>query len=865
MKKIKLPLILASFFAFGTINTYAQDYYRTIKDHLNATKAQSFSKPDLANFSVISTDEIGNQTAKIVKIHQTYNDLLVYGAVGTAVIDGGKVTYLTENFEKKYTVAYGKTPSISKKAAFDKIASLLSLEPSNYHILDFYAPEPADILAAKQRLVYVKTNEKLALAYEFLIEEEKSPSYWSILVDAVNGDILKKTDLNLSCNFHHDPYNHDVNHLQDEETSKFFMADSESGSKASSLLAPNNASYNVFPLPVEAPTFGSRAVVTNPYDITASPEGWHNTGTTAYTITRGNNVHAYEDRDGLNSTPGASPDGGPSRIFNFPYDAAATPVTNLDAALTNLFYINNKVHDIFYKFGFNEVNRNFQTNNFGNGGLGNDYVRAEGQDRSGWNNANFATPADGQLPRMQMYLWTGSSRHLWYNAPADAIPRTPTAGTADFGASLDDVGVTANVKLSPVLDACTALPTGSMTGFIGLVERGTCAFTVKVKNVQNAGAVAAIIYNNAGGTAVGGMTGTDNTITIPSVIIDNPEGEFIKSKLAANIPVNITLKLDVRYDGNFDNGIVIHEYGHGISNRLTGDGYTCLSANNSREQMGEGWSDFFALMLTNKPGDNASVARGIGTYAAGQPITGNGIRPARYTPDMSVNGFTYGMTNGMEYTNSQGVLVPDVHSIGFIWATILWDLHWSYAAKYGYSADVLANMTNGSSRILKIVTDALKLQPCSPDFVTGRDAILQADLLATGGQDKCMIWRAFARRGVGLNADPGVPFDINDQTEDFTLPAECPLLATSEVNASNEISIYPNPAKNEFFITFPNNTLGKATVEVYDASGKLVMSESKVSPNAKTAFSTDRLQNGVYIVKVKGLGIETSSKLIVKK
>ena len=133
-------------------------------------------------------------------------------------------------------------------------------------------------------------------------------------------------------------------------------------------------------------------------------------------------------------------------------------------------------------------------------------------------------------------------------------------------------------------------------------------------------------------------------------------------------------------DGSFDNGIVTHEYGHGISNRMTGTGYNCLNSGISKEQMGEGWSDFFALMLTNKAGDDATVARGIGTYAVGQPITGGGIRPAKYSTNLAVNGFTYGNTNGMEYNNGSAV-VPDVHSIGFVWATMLWDLHWKYVEK----------------------------------------------------------------------------------------------------------------------------------------------------------------------------------------
>jgi len=62
-----------------------------------------------------------------------------------------------------------------------------------------------------------------------------------------------------------------------------------------------------------------------------------------------------------------------------------------------------------YIYGFNEASANFQDDNQGRGGVGNDHVNAEAQDGSGTNNANFSTPADGGSGRMQMYLWTLSS------------------------------------------------------------------------------------------------------------------------------------------------------------------------------------------------------------------------------------------------------------------------------------------------------------------------------------------------------------------------------------------------------------------------------------------------------------------------
>ncbi len=864
MKKIILPVLIAVLSAMPS-TLFSQNNEKLIKDYISQNKLREYKKSDLTNFTVDNVDDSQSMNGTVVKFQQTYNGLLVYNAVGAALVKNDKIVYYTDNFIKNYDASTSNIAAISKENALNKIATELeSSEISNFSILGFFEKNGKRNKSANQRLVYTSDEqENLRLAYEYILIDPKTSNYWNILVDAHNGKIVEKNNLTLSCNFHSDAYGAEYN------AHPFVGPENKLTQNSFSFLVPDNASYNVFALPLESATFGSRSIISNPWMLNASPEGWHSDGTTHYTNTRGNNVYAYEDTNDLDA-PGLSPDGGATRNFNFPFSILGTSAANQNASITNLFYLNNRIHDVFYQFGFTESARNFQQNNFGKGGLDDDSVFAEAQDGGGVNNANFASPPDNYNPTMQMYLWSGITPVFFYNVPSVATSRLPSAGVAVYGPALTTTGVTGNVQLSSVLDGCTALPSGSLTGKIGLVERGTCAFTIKTKNLQNAGAIAAVIYNGtANGDTIGNMSGTDTTITIPSVLIGNTEGEYIKTHLTANTTVNITLKNDpsivMTPDGSFDNGIVTHEYGHGISNRLTGTGYGCLNSNQDKEQMGEGWSDFFALMLTNKPGDNASVARGVGTYVVGQPTTGGGIRPAKYSPDFTINNYTYGDTNGMQYNNGSAI-VPDVHSIGFVWATMLWDLHWKYVEKYGYSSDVTANTTNGSSRVLQLVTDALKLQVCNPTFVNGRDAILSADLATTGGADKCMIWRTFASRGLGVNASAGVKTNINDQVEDFSVPTEC-VLGTDEVKSvkANTISIYPNPARNEFFINFPSNTLGKVSVEIYDMSGKLVSSEGKISPEAKKSISTDRLTTGTYIVKVKGIGIDAASKVIVKK
>jgi extracellular elastinolytic metalloproteinase len=165
-------------------------------------------------------------------------------------------------------------------------------------------------------------------------------------------------------------------------------------------LRTNTDTYKIFP---DHPANSTQTVVNGPGSGNAqSPLGWVTNDRTI-----GNNVDAYLDRNNDNA---ADTNGRPiSTTRNFEYTAdltvEPTTVTNQMAGVTNLFYLNNVIHDKLYQHGFNEAAGNFQTNNFGLGGSGNDPVNAEAQDGGGTNNANFATPADGSRPRMQMYLW----------------------------------------------------------------------------------------------------------------------------------------------------------------------------------------------------------------------------------------------------------------------------------------------------------------------------------------------------------------------------------------------------------------------------------------------------------------------------
>jgi extracellular elastinolytic metalloproteinase len=170
------------------------------------------------------------------------------------------------------------------------------------------------------------------------------------------------------------------------------------------------ATYEVYPWGINDPTEGDRVVVEDPWSLEASPLTWISDGTTNYTTTRGNNGIAQNNPTGgstyLNNYRPDSPD----LKFEYPFSLTETnPSAYIDASVTQIFYTANKYHDLLYTLGFNEDAGNFQVSNNGAGGLGNDEVILNTQDGSGTDNANFATPPDGQRGRMRMYLFTQSN------------------------------------------------------------------------------------------------------------------------------------------------------------------------------------------------------------------------------------------------------------------------------------------------------------------------------------------------------------------------------------------------------------------------------------------------------------------------
>lgn len=183
-----------------------------------------------------------------------------------------------------------------------------------------------------------------------------------------------------------------------------------------------------YPTPVTTqPPLVSRTLVTlSALDTNASPAGWIPDGGNE---TLGNNVDAHTDWNADNIPDLPRPHGSPFRVFDFPVNLATQdPTTYSNVAVVQLFYLCNYYHDRLYELGFTEAAGNFQSNNFGRGGLGNDPVQADAQDGSGFNNANFSTPPDGSSGRMQMYIFTGPTPRRDGDLDAEVVFHEHTHG-----------------------------------------------------------------------------------------------------------------------------------------------------------------------------------------------------------------------------------------------------------------------------------------------------------------------------------------------------------------------------------------------------------------------------------------------------
>jgi Fungalysin metallopeptidase (M36)/Fungalysin/Thermolysin Propeptide Motif len=435
-------LLITTFLSIPCFIAKAQTEVAIARNYLNQNaNNEKLSTADVARMEVSSAYLSPTTGWYHIYFKQMYESIEVYNGMLSTTIKDGNVAYVASSFVPNLDnsiqqnssittqLSSGKT-QISPVQALQIAATNVNLKTSliadittqkstslvtglvNKATLQDKNLSNEDIQTKLYWLPYIdstgeKPQAKVALTYnvQFLTKDGKNK--WSTHVDAFSGKVLANHDEVIHCDFgkpDHDCASH---------TEKPFKIFPTPQTNATATVAGNT--YNVFDYPLEAPTFGSRTLVSSPYnrfapagagpDVTTN--GWHNDGTTAYTNTRGNNVWAKDDIANDNeATIGSSPSSA-TLDFDFPYSqTTGSSATNLNAAITNLFYWNNILHDVLWRYGFDEPSGNFQKDNLGRGGLGNDFVYADAQNGGGTNTANFTTPGDGINGLMQMYIWS---------------------------------------------------------------------------------------------------------------------------------------------------------------------------------------------------------------------------------------------------------------------------------------------------------------------------------------------------------------------------------------------------------------------------------------------------------------------------
>lgn len=505
------------------------------------------------------------------------------------------------------------------------------------------------------------------------------------------------------------------------------------------------------------PTFVPPGTVSMEGFNTSTPSGLADPWLPAGAIeTLGNNVDAYADLvspDGFTEGQDLRANTTATNVFDYVYDTAALPNASqgqIKAAVTQLFYTVNWLHDYFYDSGFHEAAGNGQDDNYGRGGVAGDRVHAQAQDYTGRNNANMRTPLDGTSPRMQMYVWDGKTLadRLEANGSSYEFVR------ARFGARY--YNVTANLVLADdgtdqVNDGCTAI-TNSVAGAIALMDRGNCDFAVKAKNAETAGALGVIIANHIAGDPppLMGHSNPPITVVVPSLAITYEDGQTLRNALLGG-PVSVTMERTkaTDRDGTIDNGIVAHEWGHYMHHRLTECGTAQCAAQS------EGWGDFIALHMIIRKGDDYAGAYAVAGYATS--VLGDssyyGIRRVPYSVDTRYNALTFRhVVDGEVLPESHPVQATsspnsEIHNAGEIWTTILLE---GYVAllEQSQGQTPVYSFEEAKRRMANYIVAGMQLAPVDPTFNEQLDAILAA-AYARDVSDYNLLTAAFARRGAG--------------------------------------------------------------------------------------------------------------------
>ena len=610
---------------------------------------------------------------------------------------------------------------------------------------------------ARARAVWWPDGGALVPAWEIEVfaapDDESATSAWAYVVRATDGAVVRRRSLTA------DSFTYRV------------WAD------ATSYLPADNPYEDVSPHPagtpdglspaLEAPVLVTVDGLNDP--DTGGPDPWLDA---AATETSGNNADAYSDNDGADGYTAGDFRATLTDVgtFDRTYDTTLGPTASDEqamASITQAFYVVNWLHDLYWDAGFTETAGNAQRDNYGRGGEEGDALLIELQDNAdngSRDNANMSTPADGDAPRMQVYVWSGRSESALTVDPLGDL----AFGLAVFGPS--DFDITAEVAVGGSADGsalgCAPI-TDDVAGRIVLLDRGTCTFLTKVASAEAAGAVGVLVANTSGGDAF--EPGGSGAAGVPVVGISEADGAAIRAALASGaVAATLYAASFPEVDGGLDNTVLAHEWGHYLHMRLSSCGETQCGG------ISEGWGDFVALHLVLRDGDDLTGAYPVGSYAyqaGGVDTAYYGIRRAPYAVDTALNALSFRHISDGEplpttHPLSAGGSNSEVHNAGEIWAVALLE---GYVALQD-ARDATETFEDIQARTAEIVVAGIALAPPDHTFLEARDALLAA-AAAIDPADAATLAQAFADRGMGSCAT-GPASDSADLTgvvEDFAL------------------------------------------------------------------------------------------------
>jgi hypothetical protein len=244
-------------------------------------------------------------------------------------------------------------------------------------------------------------------------------------------------------------------------------------------------------------------------------------------------------------------------------------------------------------------------------------------------------------------------------------------------------------------------------------------------------------------------------------------------------------------DGDYDQGVIGHEFGHMIENRMIGKGN--VRSGFHAGSMGEAFGDLVSIEYLRENG--YTPTNGEDPFVTGAYVTGNkehGIRNYVMTyprtgafPTPSI----YAHVNPLNFSDI-GYDTPgnEVHSDGEIWVAANNSVRQALIDKYDgafpagdaklqascAAGELPSQDCPGNRRWIQLVFDAMLLDATAPTMVDARNSMLAADQMRYGGANQKEIWGAFARRGLGNAAaiHPALGVSDTNPVPDFGSPLE---------------------------------------------------------------------------------------------